>query len=212
LALDFILDYETAGQNVFTCPVLNVAFYSFDRARFSSVMEPYYFSELIQEIQTIKYNLTEQVKSYGYKIEKSTIDWWLKKGELGKQVLAPSSEDSSLYDGMKHMLDEANVKHAGYWWSRGNTFDPIISQRISQDTNQAEYFASTLRYFNVRDTRTYFDAKFDFKIRTDFSPFEDEKKWKEVFQPHNSVHDVAADIMRMQAIIRGENGLDNISR
>ena len=36
--------------------------------------------------------------------------------------------------------------------------------------------------------------------------------WKEAVAPHNSVHDIAADIMRLQTIHRAENDLKQVER
>ena len=40
-----------------------------------------------------------------------------------------------------------------------------------------------------------------------FIPAKNEVKWNSSFQQHNCVHDVAADILRLQALNRFENDL-----
>jgi hypothetical protein len=95
------------------------------------------------------------------------------------------------------------------WWSRGNTFDPVIMKDID-DKSGAGIF-EILRFWNVRDVRTFIDTKFGFSTRTDFCPFPDEKKWNSVFVKHNCVHDVSADILRMQSIARAEQDMELVN-
>ena len=67
-----------------------------------------------------------------------------------------------------------------------------------------------LKYWSVRDTRTFIDAKFDFPKLNAFVPVSDTAKWEYNFKAHDSKHDVAADILRLQAITRAENDLEQI--
>jgi hypothetical protein len=210
--MDHIFDYETLGQDVYTCPVLNVSFYNFDRARFTSVMEPYRFSELIKDVKSVKFEVEDQVKTYGYKIEQSTLEWWSQQGAKARSILKPSTSDQKLAHAVEQHLDYvAGAKKISYWWSRSNTFDPIILWRTARDTGNLARVQDLLKYWAVRDTRTFIDAKFDFKVKNSFCPFTDEAKWNEVFVPHDSTHDVAAEVMRLQAIIRAEADLDHIN-
>ena len=66
--------------------------------------------------------------------------------------------------------------------------------------------------WKVRDVRTFIDAKFDFSTRSGFVPLADEKYWNEAFVAHDSTHDVAADVLRLQAIYRAENDLEQTRR
>lgn len=69
-----------------------------------------------------------------------------------------------------------------------------------------------LRFYKVRDVRTYIDAKFNFTTKSGFVPLADEKYWGETFVAHDSSHDVAADVLRLQAIFRAENDLEQTTR
>ena len=69
-----------------------------------------------------------------------------------------------------------------------------------------------LMFWRVRDTRTFIDAKFDFKTKNGFVPVSDEAYWSEAFKEHDSIHDIAADILRLQAIHRAENDEEQMKR
>lgn len=202
---------ETLGQDTFSCPVVDLSHYTFDWDRFLSVMEPYYFEDLVKEIKTVKFDIVDQVKTYGYKIESSTLEWWKSQGPEAREKIKPSSSDMKLVDGVDQWLTTipSSVK---YWWTRSNTFDPVIAWRICRDTGYGQVYLDKLKFWNVRDTRTWIDSKFDFPKLNGFCPFTDEEAWKKVFHAHDSAHDVAAEIMRFQAIARAEAGLDHINR
>lgn len=92
------------------------------------------------------------------------------------------------------------------WWSRSNTFDPILLHRNFRDHYTREALDKVLPYWKVRDIRTYIDTQFNFKNKVNgFCPMDDEQEWNRIFIPHNSIHDVAADILRMQRIERTIN-------
>ena len=99
-----------------------------------------------------------------------------------------------------------------YWWSRGNSFDPVILFRLMNAYGQDKLMNEYLKFWKVRDIRTYIDAKFDFSTRSGFVPLADEGYWERTFVAHDSSHDVAADVLRLQAICRAENDLEQTTR
>ena len=62
------------------------------------------------------------------------------------------------------------------------------------------------------DSINYIDAKLDFKVKNNIIPLADEEYWNKTFVAHNSSHDVAADILRLQTIYRLENDLEQTKR
>ena len=62
----------------------------------------------------------------------------------------------------------------------------------------------------VRDMRTYIDAKFDFETKNGFCPVSDDEAWDRTFKAHDSSWDVLADVLRLQAIVRAENDMEQI--
>jgi hypothetical protein len=79
-------------------------------------------------------------------------------------------------------------------------------------TNNGTAFDNVLKFWKVRDVRTHIDAKFNYTTRSGFVPVADEDYWNKAFIAHDSTHDVAADILRLQAIHRAENDLEQTDR
>ena len=107
------------------------------------------------------------------------------------------------------------LKAAGkinYWWSRSNTFDPIILQRWAKAAGRHAEIEELLKFWSVRDTRTWIDAKLDFPKKNGFCPVTDEEYWNKTFVQHDSRFDIAADILRLQTIARLENDMEQTAR
>lgn len=197
----FILDYETLGQDVFKVPVVNCSYFIFDWDRFTSD-NPYTFNELIKSIRFDKMNVEDQVKR-GYSFQKRDLDWWLEQGAEARKQIKPSENDISVGKFVNNLYDYVKGTRIQRWWSRSNTFDPILLHRNFADFLSREKLDEILPYWLVRDVRTYIDTQFQFKNKVNgFIPIDDEELWNKHFIQHNSVHDVAADILRMQRIER----------
>lgn len=199
----FILDYETIGQDVFTAPTVNCSYYIFDWDRFTSD-NPYTFQELVEKINFRKFKIRPQIDA-GRSYKKRDIEWWM-GNEKAKQQLVPSDEDITVE---RFCFDiETYLKGAKIfrWWSRSNTFDPILLHRDFMEFSSREVLDSILPFWLIRDIRTYIDTQFQFKNKVNgFCPIDDKEEWKRIFVEHNSVHDVAADILRLQKIERTIN-------
>lgn len=200
----FIFDFETIGQDVFCIPIVNCAYYVFDWDRFISD-KPYTFNELVNEIKFSKLNIRHQIEQYKYKYNKRDIDWWMGLPEKVRSQLKPQPDDLTLsqfsIQVYQYLKREGKLTR---WWSRSNTFDPIIMQRAFQDSGTGrDKMDEVLKFWLVRDIRTYIDTQFDFgPIKNGFCPIDDEALWAKHFEEHNSIHDLAADILRLQKIER----------
>lgn len=205
--LHLILDFETMGQDIRTCPVVNCAFYAFDYDRFTT--DPYSFDELIKNIQQVKFDVEYQVDKYNYKIEEKAIQFWSSLPKEARKQIKRSDSDVTLEDFASTFLGYLNGKNIRRWWTRANTFDGPILDRIMSDIGMQEQYNVKLSPFKIRDIRTYIDAKFNFNItKTNFIPHDSEAEWTKMFVEHDSIHDVAADILRLQKIVRIENELE----
>jgi hypothetical protein len=144
---------------------------------------------------------------------KADLAWWEKQGEEAKSKLKPQPNDLTIEqfsDNIFAYLIE--VGKIDYWWSRGNSFDPVLLDRVMIDVGKQELMNEYLKWWRIRDIRTYIDAKFDFSTRSGFVPVADSGYWKQAFIAHDSTHDVAADILRLQTIHRAENDLEQLDR
>lgn len=182
--------------------------YVFDWDRF--VTNPYTFEELVLDTKFVKLNVQDQVKNYGYVIEKSSIEFWQALPFEVKRQIQPKKDDVTIPIFCENVVEYLKGKQIKYWWSRSNTFDPVILYRTFNDANMTTQLNELLKYWTVRDTRTYYDAKFDFKIKHNgFVPIDDADLWNKTFEKHNSIHDVAAEVLRLQKIVRIENGCES---
>ena len=205
-----ILDFETMCQDIFKIPILDCSFVAFDWFRFTT--QPYSLLELVDLSQNYKLKVKEQCEVFGCKFTKRDLEWWESQGPEAKKVLNPSSRDVSTEYFVDKFIEYVSDRDIGYWWSRSNTFDPILLQKVASWHDKFTNITENLDPWLVRDTRTFIDAKFDFPKINGFVPIADEKYWGTTFVKHDSRFDIAADVLRLQAIIRAENDLNQVER
>lgn len=204
-----ILDFETFGQNVMDCAVIDCSAITVDTERMLS-NNPYTLDS-ISEAKKFKLSVKDQVDNYGWIVYKDTVAFWQSLPEEARRHIKPKIDDLSLFDFaekfLSYLIDQGKIN---YWWSRSNSFDPILMWRIFNSQNKYNHMNEYLPYWKVRDTRSFIDAKLNFPKKNGFIPIADEEKWKKNFIEHDSSWDVLADALRMQAIIRAENDLEQI--
>ncbi len=207
-----ILDFETLGQDVFEIPILDCSYVVFDWDRFTSD-NPYTLKEIVSLAKKDKLDMKAQVKEYGAKYNQRDVDWWMSQSTEAKRVLKPSSSDISVTQFIDNFIQYTkNSGKINYWWSRSNTFDPIILARYAKAVGRKDEIESVLKFWAVRDTRTWIDAKLGFPKENGFIPLKDTEYWNETFVKHDSRYDIAADILRFQTIARLENDMEQPSR
>lgn len=203
-----IIDFETLGQDAHECAVIDCSAMIFDWERFSQ--DPY-TTESIVETKRFKLSVLDQVKNYGWKVEKNTVQFWEEQSPEVRAKIIPKKDDLTVKEFVKQfqqlLMESPKIN---YWWSRSNTFDPIILYRIFTAEDKLLHLNEYLKYWRVRDTRTYIDAKLDFPKENGFVPISDKNKWDRVFKQHDSSWDILADVLRFQQIYRAENDLDLI--
>ncbi len=208
----FIMDFETLGQDVFEIPMLDCSYVVFDWDRFTSE-NPYTLEELVGLTRRDKLEMTHQVREHGAKYVQRDLDWWLSQGDSAKKVLKPSPTDVRVEVFINNFIDYLKgVGKINYWWSRSNTFDPIILLRWAKVVGRQAEIEELLKFWLVRDTRTWIDAKLNFPKKNGFCPLSDETYWENTFVKHDSRYDIAADILRLQTIARIENDMEQPAR
>ncbi len=208
----FIFDFETLGQDVFQIPMLDCSYVAFDWDRFTSD-NPYTLEELVDLSRKDKLQMIHQVKEHGAKYVQRDLDWWLSQSEDAKKVLKPSAADIRVEEFINNFINYLkSVGKINYWWSRSNTFDPIVLQRWATVVGRQEEVGNLLKFWSVRDTRTWIDAKLNFPKQNGFCPLADEEYWNKTFVKHDSRYDIAADILRLQTIARLENDMEQTKR
>lgn len=204
----FILDYETMGQDPTTCAAVDCSYVAFDWDRFKN--DPYTFDELLGMTQRAKFDVQDQVKRHGFNIDPSTVEWWSQQDKEVRQLIRPSQDDISIEVFLSNLqVYLEKHQYLKYWWSRSNTFDPIILWHMTAKANVKPVFAKLLPHWKVRDTRSFIDAKTNFSLKSNgFTPMKNEQRWNEVFKQHSSRHDIVADVLRLQTLIRLDLDLD----
>jgi hypothetical protein len=206
---DFILDFETIGQCARKAPGIECSYTTFVWDRFLD--KPYSFQELLGIIQKAKLDLQDQMKNYDFEYQKSDLDWWLQQAPEVRKLLKPKPDDLKLPQFIEQMIGYLRTQDkVDYWWSRSNGFDPVILDHMAMAVGKDKFLNEYIPYWRIRDTRTFIDAKFNFTTKNGFVPVADTEQWEKVFSAHDSRHDVAADILRIQAIHRAENDMEQV--
>ena len=207
---DLIIDFETMGTEPTNCAVIDVSVMVFDWDKMLSD-DPYTVRD-ITRTKTFKLSVADQVKNYNYLVEQGVLEFWQQQPKEVKAKIKPQTTDLTVQEFVKQFHDyiiDANVKR---WWSRSNTFDPVILTRLFDSQGKKEHLYGYLKYYLVRDTRTYIDAKFNFENQKNgFCPVADEAAWEATFKPHDSSWDILADVLRLQAIVRAENDMEQVT-
>jgi hypothetical protein len=204
----FILDYETLANDSTNCAAIDCSYVAFDWDRFAD--NPYKFDELLGLTQRAKFDVQDQVKRHKFNVDMSVIEWWQTQAVEVKSLIKPSPNDITietfLDDMIQYLNDYTPIK---YWWSRSNTFDPVILGQQATRGGKLKEINKLLQFWKVRDMRTFIDAKTNFSLKkNDFVPVKDEAQWNKMFKQHSSRHDIVADILRLQTLTRLDMNLD----
>lgn len=202
------IDCETFGNNPADCAVIDVSVVTANPDIFIS-KSPYTFEQLVSSARRYKLDVKDQLKNYKYKVDPATAQFWAKQDKTVRAKTMPQEGDLSVSSFVKQFLDDINSdEEIGCWWSRRTAFDPAIIHRLMRTVPGAfEEFEKKLRWWNIRDTVSFIDGKLNFPKKNDFCPLTDTVEWDKQFKKHDSIHDVCADVLRLQTIARVENDL-----
>lgn len=198
-----IIDFETMGVDAGNCVVIDMSAFVFDWDRFTSA-KPYGFED-VADVKKFKFDVKEQVTKYNFTIDPDTVKFWESQPSDVRKNIAPKKTDISIEQFTDDFVDFL-IPHGkiSYWWSRSNTFDPVILWRLYNAVGKNKKIHEYLPHWTLRDTRSWIDAKLDFPKKNGFCPIEDHELWESTFKHHDSAWDVLADVMRLQCIDRAE--------
>ena len=163
----------------------------FDESRF--IDNPYTFKELIDNSKVMKFSVEEQVKKYERKIDKSTLEWWKEQGADAQKWIKPSDDDRSIEELYDFFMEGAGGTAAKFY-TRGNTFDPILLESIMKQIHKPMPY----HWWEVRDTRSLIEGlAWGSDLENKFIP----PKCEELVK-HNPKHDIALDVMRIQTLVQ----------
>jgi hypothetical protein len=206
---DFILDFETIGQVAYKAPAIDCSYMIFTWDRF--LEEPYSFQELVGMATKQKLSIKDQITNYDFSYREEDLKWWMEQPPEVKRNIKPLETDLTVTQFVDRVIGFLRSNpNIDYWWSRANGFDPVILHHLSLAAGKDRLLNEYLPHWKVRDTRTFIDAKFNFTTKNGFVPVADADQWEKVFNAHDSAHDIAADVLRLQAIHRAENEMEQV--
>lgn len=189
----FIYDFETLSQNPIDGVVVSVAFlnFSFDKLEKNA----YDYDYLLNNTIFIKFDVQEQVEKYGRKIEESTLDWWKQQDKEALKKLKPLDTDVSISRlGPLFEVSIRNKQNVKTFFTRNNTFDPVILYSITKYFNQP----MPHDWWKIRDTKSFIDGlTYGSGIKDSFIPPLAENKYIK----HDPRHDVVLDVLRLQTLL-----------
>lgn len=186
-----IYDFETLSQDQVRGVITCMAIMKFDESRF--IDNPYTFKELIDNSKVMKFSVEEQVKKYERKIDKSTLEWWKEQGADAQKWIKPSDDDRSIEELYDFFMEGAGGTAAKFY-TRGNTFDPILLESIMKQIHKPMPY----HWWEVRDTRSLIEGlAWGSDLENKFIP----PKCEELVK-HNPKHDIALDVMRIQTLVQ----------
>lgn len=199
------------GKKTKDCAIVDCSVFCVDTEKMLS--DKPYTSRSIADIKKFKLSVKDQVDNHGWVVYKDTLAFWESQPEEVRKHARPLKTDLPIKDFTSQFIDYLiSCRKIDYWWSRSNSFDPILLWRLFEAVGKEDSIHEYLKHWRIRDTRTFIDAKLDFPKVNGFIPIADEEFWDKIFQEHNSSWDVLADVLRMQAILRAENDLEMIER
>ena len=184
-----IYDFETLGTNHAESAVVSLAALVFDSSHFK---EGYTYDELLDTVVTVKFDVADQVRNHGRKIDPNTLKWWGEQSAEAQKQLKPLESDMSISNLKNWITLVASPDSVKRVYTRGNTFDPMFMDSICAP--------DPYPFWKLRDTRSTIEGMtlLNKDIKNGFIvPGLEEK-----FIAHDAKHDVAMDVMRMQFLMQ----------
>jgi hypothetical protein len=187
-----IYDFETLSQNPIDGVVLCMALVTFDSTRFFKAGDLYTYDELLHKTKYIKFNVEDQVKNWGRKIQKDTLQWWSERSKEAQELLKPEPDDKSISELYSFFIKHVKIEDLKVVYTRNNTFDPIfLNSIVTQTGHELPY-----KWWLIRDTKSTINGMTwgQNDIRDNFIP----PGLEDHFVAHDPRHDVVMDVMRLQ--------------
>lgn len=195
-----IYDFETMGQDGIKNVVVNMALLNFDQDCF--IQNPYEYDELMEKVAYIKFDVEDQVKNYGRKIDKDTMKWWSEQSKEAQSMLRPTKDDKSISEIPDFWYTNVMCHNLQYVYTRNNTFDPKFLEYLCKDIGKKLPY----EFWKIRDTKSVIlGLTWGSNSRDDIIPPGLEKK----FVKHDPRHDIVMDVMRLQFLVRYINDIDD---
>jgi hypothetical protein len=206
--VDFCIDYESLGHAPEGATI--------DLAMICFVDNPHNpptFKSLIDSGIKIKFDLHSQKNDGEYPrvFDRDVFEWWKNQTPNAKQEVVPRPDDLDIHQGVKLVEDFAKEQGVDPWkslgWCRGQSFDfALMLSQIRQVYQTRDTFnLEWCKFWNQRDMRTAIERTLMKRGMTE-CPLPNGTL--DGFVHHNSLHDVAKDILMLIYAQRYAMGLE----
>lgn len=142
---DLMIDFETAGLDTRTAPVLQVGLLPFNRH------EAEHPSAMLPRIMRIGFSLEAQVRDYGRVPDKNTLAWWDQQDSSVREVVFAGTEPlTALFERGFNPLIRDQLQYGFQIWANSPSFDLELVKSIAKAVGHPVPFM----YRNERDVRT----------------------------------------------------------
>lgn len=209
--IDVIIDFETFATTSKAAAIdLSLVAYNSDPTVVESL------DELISKGLRVKFDLASQKGDRLF--SKSTLVWWKDQSAEARKNLVPTTDDKTVIEGIKVVLDWLREQGIDQWnsqmWCRGMSFDfPIFNDMIRDlyredgvPENEIDTFKlEPVKFWNQRDIRTAIEA---YSMVRGMTTTPLPNGTLKGFVAHDSLHDCAKDILMLKYAQRYALGLD----
>lgn len=207
------IDFSMMGYNPEQSVMLDCSVGVVDTKKMVSTT-PYTVKTAFAAIKRFKLNIADQQR-LGYTMCSDGIEYWKKQPKaIIDRTVKPSPNDLTVDQFTTKFIDFVSEHgNVDTWWSWNSMDDAAILWRLFKGVNKERVIHEHLPRWKSRDMITLIDSKFDFKLNDlRVVPIDDVDYWNAMFVDCDSSFDVVSNILRMQAIFRAENDLENIQR
>lgn len=203
----FIFDTETLGKSPDGI-ILDISCLVFD---LDQVENPPNFIDLVNSGKQWKLNIQNQI-NIGRKKDSKVIEWWMNKSDEAKKVLKITGEEILLTDALEdfdtYLYQNGINRKESLGFCRGMSFDfPLLVNALSYKYGSDTFNYEPCRFWNQRDVRSIISGLLLDDNRTT-TPLR--KGILQGFVKHNSLHDIAKDVLMIIYAKRYAMGLEEI--
>ncbi len=157
------------------------------------------YQEMLKDSLFVKLNAKEQISKYGRTVDKDTLTWWKKQGEIQrKHSYIPSDKDVSVVEAVDSCIDWVKSKNddTALVWVRGSMDGPCMDN-LFKSVLKSPLFG----YNRYRDVRTAIDILYPNTSKNGYVEVDPEQcpDWSEdLVVKHHPVSDCLYDLCMLR--------------
>lgn len=184
----FALDIETLGIES-TAVILSIGIV------YVPDMSPRSYQEVIDNAIFVKLDPKDQIENYGRTVDKGTIEWWKKQGDVQrKRSFLPSKNDVSVLEAIDlcQRWVKSQPEQESMVWTRGSLDGTCMDSLFIRAGHKALF-----PYNQYRDVRTAIDIIYSETSKNGYVDVDPDKcpGWdRDLVLKHSPEHDAAYDL------------------